>query len=439
MTEGHERNERPATQGAFGGRQLSRRHLLRTLGIGAGAFALSSLVACDPDEPVAAPASPRPSPSAPVDVDWEAWWAEQELTGELAFANWPYYIDRRRDNSHPSIDRFTAETGIAVDYFRPINDNAVFLDKIRPALQAGEPTGYDIIVISNGPELTELISSGWVIPLNHAFLPHFAQNAGPLVRGPVWDPQNAYSVAWQSGFTGIAYTPEAVEALGREPRSFQDLWDPALAGHVGMLSDLVELGSVGLLAIGIDPSISTADNWRMAADRLTRQRDAVGARFYDQGYVDALSRRNTWISVAWSGDIFQLNNLGDPDVRFVVPNEGAMFWTDNMLIPAGALHPLDALAYMDFVYRVGVAAMIANWVWYVCPVPAAEAVVAGALGSPEVARSPLVFPGEGIIGHAVEGDAGQELLGSRVRNYYVYESPEDYAEWVSVFEPVVYG
>jgi spermidine/putrescine transport system substrate-binding protein len=439
MSDGHERNERAAGPERLPGRQLSRRHLLRSFGLGAGALALSSLVACDPDDPVAAPASPSPSPSAPVDVDWEAWWAEQQITGELDFANWPYYIDRRRDNSHPSIERFTAETGIAVDYFRPINDNAVFLDKIRPALQAGEPTGYDIIVISNGPELTELISSGWATPLDHTRLPHFAQNAGPLVRDPVWDLGNVHTVAWQSGFTGIAFTPEAVEALGREPRSFQDMWDPALAGKVGMMSDVVELGSVGLLAIGVDPSVSTVDNWRTAADRLHRQRDAVDARFYDQGYVDALSRRDTWISLAWSGDIFQLNNLGEPDIRFVIPNEGAMFWTDNMLIPAGSLHPLDALTYMDFVYRVGIAAMIANWVWYVCPVPSAAPVVAGALGSPEVARSPLVFPGEGITGHAVEGDAGQELLGSRVRNYYVYENPEDYAEWVSIFEPVVFG
>ncbi|HSD48791.1 MAG TPA: spermidine/putrescine ABC transporter substrate-binding protein, partial [Actinomycetota bacterium] len=367
-------------------------------------------------------------------------WADQRIFGELDFANWPYYIDRTRDNSHPSLDLFTAETGIAVDYVRPIRDNAAFLELIRPALEVGEPTGYDIIVISNGPELTELISSGWATPLDHTRLPHFEQNAGPLVRDPVWDPGNRYTLSWQSGLTGIAYTPEAVTALGREPTSFEDMWDPALAGKVGMMSDLVELGSAGLLAIGVDPSVSTVDNWTRAAERLLAQRDATQPRFYDQGYVDALSRRDTWITMAWSGDIFQLSNLGQPDLRFVVPAEGAMFWTDNMLIPANSLHPLDALTYMDFVYRAGVAAMIANWVWYICPVPAAEEIVRNELDNPEVARSPLVFPGEGIIGHAVGGgDGGQELLGSRVRNYFVYEDPAEYAEWVSVFEPIVYG
>ncbi len=320
--------------------------------------------------------------------------------------------------------------------------NAGFLDEIRPALEAGNPVGYDLIVISNGPELSEMIRSGWVIPLDRSRLPTFEQYAGPLVRGPVWDPDNTYSIAWQSGLTGIAYAPEAVDALGHEPTSIQDLWNPALAGKVGMMSDLVELGSAGLLAVGIDPSVSTPDNWRTAADMLQRQRDAVDPRYYDQGYVDALTRRDTWISLAWSGDIFQLNNLGQPDLRFVVPAEGAMFWTDNMLIPANAAHPLDALTFMDFVYRPRIAAMIADWVWYVCPVPAAKPIVAKQLDDKAVARSPLVFPGAGLIGHAVEGttgDGGPELLGSRIRNYYVYADADEYRAWADTFEPIVFA
>jgi spermidine/putrescine transport system substrate-binding protein len=421
---------------------ISRRALLRGFG---GALALTVVGACD-REPAAGPAvtgSPTPaatpSPDAPA-VDWDAWWAEQELTGTLDFANWPYYIDRRRDNSHPSLDRFTETQGVAVNYYRPIRENARFLDRIRPSLQAGEPIGYDLIVISNGPELSELIGSGWVVPLDHSRLPNFERFAGPLVRGPIWDPENRFSIAWQSGLTGIAYAPEAVELLGHEPRSVEDLWNPALRGRVGMLSDLVELGSLGLLAAGIAPSVSTPDNWRTAATILEDQKGAVDPRYYDQGYVDALGRRDILIALAYSGDIFQLNNLGDPDLRFVVPAEGAMLWTDNLLIPANAAHPLDALTYMNFVYRPQIAAMIANWVWYICPVPAAKPIVASDLGNPAVARSPLVFPGAELIGDAVEGTgAGTELLGSRVHDYYVYADAQDYDAWTAVFEPIVYG
>jgi spermidine/putrescine transport system substrate-binding protein len=413
--------------------------------MGTGALAISALpvlAACDRDADGTAGPTGRTTGSSPTGedaVDWDAWWAEQEVTGQVDFANWPYYIDRRRDNSHPSLELFTRETGIEVNYYRPIRDNATFLDKIRPALEAGEPTGYDIIVITNGPELTELVESGWVTPLDHSRLPNFAAHAGPLIRNPVWDRGNRYSVAWQSGLTGIAYSPEAADVLGRAPTSFEDLWDPALTGRVGMMSDLVELGSVGLLAIGVDPAVSTPDNWETAAERLRVQKEIVHPRYYDQGYLEALSRRDTWITMAWSGDIFQLRNLGQPDLRFVVPAEGVLFWTDNMLIPREAAHPLDALTLMDFVYRPDVAAMIADWVWYICPVPDAKPIVARELGDPEVARSPLVFPGRDLIGRPIDVGGEQELLGSRVRNYYVYESRDEYERWRALFEPIVFG
>lgn len=428
-------------------RQLSRREVLRSIGAGALTLSsLSALAACETDASSPGPGpsatGPAPSPSQAPAVDADAFWAEQAITGELDFANWPYYIDRRRDSSHPSLELFTAETGIRVNYSRTIRENARFLDKIRPALQAGEPIGYDLIVISNGPELTELIGNGWVVPLDHSRLPNFDRFAGPLVRGPLWDPQNRYSMAWQSGLTGIAYGPEAVDALGHEPTSMQDLWNPALAGKVGMMSDLVELGSAGLLAVGVEPSVSTPDNWRTAAEMLRRQKDAVDPRYYDQSYVDALTRRDIWATLAWSGDIFQLNNLGQPELRFVVPSEGAMFWTDNMLIPANAAHPLDALTYMNFVYRPKVAATIADWVWYICPVPAARPIIAQQFGDTAVARSPLVFPGPELIGDRVNvGDdgTGGELLGSRVRDYYVYADADEYGDWESVFEPIVFS
>jgi spermidine/putrescine transport system substrate-binding protein len=427
--------------------RASRREVLRGLGMGAlAAASLPILAACEPGGDSGATGATAstttgstgasPSPSPQTEVDWDAFWAEQQVTGTLDFANWPYYIDRDRHSNHPSLELFTRRFDIKVNYSRTIRENARFMDRIRPALQAGEPIGYDLIVISNGPELSELINSGWLTPLSHAWLPNFEENAGRLVRGPLWDPENRYSVAWQSGLTGIAYSPEAVDALGHRPTSIQDLWNPALRGKVGMLSDLVELGSAGMLAVGIDPAASTPDDWRTAADMLDLQKHAVEPRYYDQGYVDALGRRDTWITLAWSGDIFQINNLGQPELEFVVPTEGAMFWTDNMLIPRNAEHPLDALVYMDFVYRPSVAAMIADWVWYICPVPTAAEIVEKRYDDPTVANSPLVFPG-----NSLSADPGSHVgsLGQYVRNYYVYADPDEYAEWTSVFQPVVYS
>jgi spermidine/putrescine transport system substrate-binding protein len=410
---------------------VSRRAILRGLGIAAGTAVLAGCTR-PPTGPsgVPPPTSPTPEPSDP-----RTWWRDRTSTGQVRFANWPYYIDRRRDNSHPSLEAFTRETGIQVTYSRPIRGNERFLERLRPFLEAGEPPPWDLIVMTNGPELSTLVREGWVLPLDHGRLPTFDRYAGPLVRDPAWDPGNRYSVAWQSGFTGLGYRPEAVEALGRAPRSVQDLWDPRLQGRVGMMSDLLELGSFGMLGLGIEPESSGPDEWRLAADHLRAQRDAVAPRYYDQGYLQALARGDTWLSLAWSGDVFQLNQLGHPELRFTMPEEGAMFWTDNMMIPAGAENPVDALALMDFVYRPRIAGLIADWVWYVTPVPAAKQVVAGRLDDPVVAKSPLVFPPVDALSD--EGEGGP--LGAPIRDYRVFETPQEYEDWRSIFEPTIYG
>jgi spermidine/putrescine transport system substrate-binding protein len=104
--------------------------------------------------------------------------------------------------------------------------------------------------------------------------------------------------------------------------------------------------------------------------------------------------------MAWSGDIFQANASG-PSLEFVIPTEGAPIWTDNMCIPKHATHPVDAMTYIDFVYDPKIAAMIAEAVNYVTPVPGAQAVIkadaAAASASDkasllQIADSPLVFP-----------------------------------------------
>jgi spermidine/putrescine transport system substrate-binding protein len=358
-------------------------------------------------------------------IDWDRWWARQEPTGFLDFANWPYYIDRRSDNSHPSLEVFTDETGSRVNYYRPIRDLATFVGRILPELLAGQPTGYDLIVITNGPELSRLINGNHLIPLDHDRLPTFAANASDLVKNPSWDPGNQYSVAWQSGLTGIAYRPEAVEALGREPRGLVDLWDHRLRGRVGMLRDLTDLGSFGLLAEGVDPASSTISEWAKAAARLDEQkRSGVVRGYYDQSYVRALRRGDIWLTQAWSGDIFQLQQTGHPELRFVVPQEGGMLWTDNLLIPRGASHPADALSYMDFVYRPEIAAMIADWVQYITPVPASRTIIQQRYEDRTVANSPLVFP------TLAPGASG---VSSRFYTYPAFGTPLEERRWDDLF------
>ena len=390
--------------------RYSRRHLLKAAGAGVLGVSLSGVLA-------------RGAAAAHVGgppVGSKAWWAQQKKAGELDFANWPLYIDTNH-GKHPSLQQFTKATGIKVNYYEVIQDNAPFYAKISPTLQAGQSTGYDIIVMTNGWQLTELINHGWLIPLDLSRVPNFAKYASPIVKSPNYDRRNAHTVTWQSGFTGIGYDPRKT---GREIKSVHDLFDPKFKGHIGMMSDNTELGSVGLLALGIDPATSTRADWSKAAKMLQNQRSLV-RQYYDQSYIKALEDGDTWISQAWSGDIYQANASGYPHLKFVVPKEGVMVWHDNMCIPLHAKHPVDALEWMNFYYQPKIAAEVADWVNYVCPVPAARNVILKQIKDPAVAKSPLVFP--------------TKAMTTKTRGYYTFKNYDDYNTWNNTFNPIIQG
>ena len=346
-------------------RRISRRDLLKYAGAGAGAMGLSAfLAACG----VSGTSDKGTKKAAAFD------WSKARKAGQLNFANWPLYIDSSEPGVHPSLEKFTKETGIEVNYRPVINENESFLATIIPSLQAGKPTDWDLMVITGGMPINRLIRNNWLIPLDHSRLPNFKQYARPSVKDPNYDPGNRFSIAWQSGMTGIGYNSKKV---GREIKSFHDLFDPAFKGKVGLFGDNQDLPNLTLVGLGIDPAESTPDDWQKAADFLIDKRDAGIIRsFYEQDYIDALQNGDTWISMAWSGDIFAVATYeGHPELKYVVPEEGGVFWTDNMVIPAKAAHPLDAIMYMDFVYRPEIAAMIADWVAYTSPVPAAKEII----------------------------------------------------------------
>jgi spermidine/putrescine transport system substrate-binding protein len=391
--------------------RMSRRTLLRGAGAGAGAVALSSLLAaCGIQGSIAAQSQDK--------VNWTKYWAAQKKTDVLNFANWPLYIDESHGKM-PSLEMFTKATGIRVNYQAVIQDNAPFYATVAPQLRAHESTGYDIVVMTNGWELTEMINNGFVAELDHSRLPNFATYADGNVKNPNYDPGNKHSVVYQTGFTGIAYNSKLID---REITSFADLLDPAFSGHVGMMSDNTELGSAALLALGIKPADSTPADWKRAAAWLRKQQPLVSG-YYDQSYIDKLQNGDTWISQAWSGDVFQAIASGNKHLKFVTPKEGQMIWHDNMMIPRQAANPVSALEWMNFYYTPKIAGTVEDWVNYVCPVPAAKQYIKKTLDDAAVADSPLVFP--------------RAAVNKLSNNFYVYKDYDEFQLWNDTFNPII--
>ncbi len=406
--------------------RLTRRGFLRAAGVGAAGLGLPPLLA----------ACARETGTAGVDVH-ELFSGPPE--GQVNFANWPIYIDKAKDPETgeryvPTLRKFEEETGISVIYKEVIQDNPSFFGKLQPQLQAGQSTGWDIIVISNGWEFTALVKNGWVYPLDTTKRPNFDAHANDWAKDPPFDPGAKHSMVWQSGLTGIAVNRDLVEA---PITKLEDLADPHKLppGGVGML--VSEMADFVMWNLGIDPETSTPEDWRVAADWLLKQRETGLVRqYYEQNYVDDLTNGNLAACMAWSGDILYYHTWGGyPNLEFVFPEGGCLFWTDNMMIPAGAEHPVSALTLMDFYYRPRIATMVAEWVLYMSPVKevrdliledARKAEEKGWKGYArklyETANSEYLFPTE-------------ELL-ARTRFGRTFESDEEKAEWDAIFEPI---
>ena len=313
--------------------------------------------------------------------------------GELVMANWPLYIDKSGSTS-PTVTSFEEQHGIDMAYKVVINDNEEFFGTIREPLAQGQSIGYDIIVMTDWM-IEKMNRLNYLEPLHLDQMPNFEANAAEKFKDPWFDPGNEHSLPWAAGITGIGYD---ISLTGRELTSVNDLFDPEFAGRVGLFLEMRDTFGLILASMGVASTDATVEDVQEAQRILLEHRDKIRG-FYGNDYADQLATGNLAVSMAWSGDIFALS-LDNPNLRFVIPEEGAMRWSDNMAIPAGAEHPTDAHLFMNHVYDPRIAANITEWVWYESPVAEVQQIVQQdvAGGGPgylkKLAESELVFPSE---------------------------------------------
>jgi spermidine/putrescine transport system substrate-binding protein len=319
----------------------------------------------------------------------------------LNFSNWPLYIDEKKVKRggkkvtvNPTLEAFEKKTGIKVDYVADVNDNSEFFGVVRNQLADCKPTGRDIMVLTDWMA-ARLVGLGWLQKLDPSKMPNVEANLVANLKSPGWDEKREYSVPWQSGLTGIAYNAK----LTKEVRSFDELLTrPDLKGKVSLLSEMHDTMLFMLLLEGADPEDFTADEFSAAVDRLQKATDAGQIRsFTGNEYAQDLVKGNIVACEAWSGDVIQLQ-FDNPDIKFVAPEEGLALWSDNMLVPNKADHKANAEQLMNYYYEPEVAAQLAAWVNYICPVQGAKEAMEKI--DPELAANKLIFPDERTLSNA---------------------------------------
>jgi spermidine/putrescine transport system substrate-binding protein len=367
--------------------QLTRLELLRRTALGGAALSLPGfLAACG---------GGGKSSSATTN-------GAKKLAKDLNFSNWTLYIDiDEKTKKRPTLDEFQKKTGVHVNYFEDINSNDEYFGKIRGPLSRGQSIDRDIIVMTDNSRYPSLlIQKGWAEKLDSSAIPN-KKNIVPALQHPGWDPDRTYSLPWQSGMTGIAWNSE----LTKPVRTIdQLLTDPGLKGKVTLIDNMGDTLGLVVLSNGDDPANITDDVFQRAIDKIKKAVDSGHVRqFTGNDYSGPLSKGDLHAAVAWSGDVVQLQ-ADNPKLEYNLPTTGGMIWTDNMMIPTGG-DAYTASVYMNYVYDPAVAAKIAAYVNYICPVAGAKEVLAKT--DRKLASNPLIFPPKSVLDqvHVIDAKA----------------------------------
>ncbi|MEU4714421.1 spermidine/putrescine ABC transporter substrate-binding protein [Micromonospora purpureochromogenes] len=312
---------------------------------------------------------------------------------KLAFANWPQYmdVDEKDESKRPSLDAFVQKTGIQVTYTEDINDNNEFFGKVQNQLASCQSTDRDVIVLTDWMA-ARMIRLGWIQKLDPAKIPNVAANMLPSLINRSFDPDNRIAIPWQSGLAGLAYNGNVTKEL----RTVDELLTrPDLKGKVTALSEMRDTMGLLLQSNGHDPANFTGAQFDDALNKLKKAVDSGQIRkFTGNDYAPDLAKGDIAACIGWSGDVIQLTGE-DEKIKFVSPESGVMLFSDNMMVPNKATHKGNAEALINYYYEPAVAAQLAAYVNYICPVKGAQAEMEKI--DPELAANPLIFPDETLL------------------------------------------
>jgi len=362
----------------------SRRQFLSGVAGLGGAAALSACGTAAPGTGVGTPTKPTAAKD------------KSDIEKVVNWANWTLYLDYNdTKKNYPSLEQFKAKTGIKATYAEDIEDNTSYYAKIQAQLRLGQDFGKDVIVMTDWMA-AQLVRQGYVQQLDDAAIPN-KKNILPNLLGVDYDKGRHYSLTWQSGFTGLAWNTKELDKLGIKMNTISDLWDSRLKGKIEVLSEMRDTIGLILLDQGKTPTQFTDDEFNGALSVLETQLNNGQIRqVKGNSYKEDLKSGDALAVIGWSGDITGLNSEVQSDkFSFAIPKAGGLLWSDNLMIPIGSPHKKNAETLIDFYYDPKIAAEVAAYVNYICPVQGAHEELLKI--DPTMAASKMIFPDQAML------------------------------------------
>ena len=314
----------------------------------------------------------------------------------VRWANWTFYLDYDDETrSRPTLEAFTEESGIRVEYVEDIEDNDTFYGKVQSQLAQGQDIGFDIVTPTDWMA-ARLIRQGYVQELDHANIPNL-DNLVDGLRDVDFDPGRKRSITWQSGYGLVAWNTELVpEGIN----SISDLWKPEYKGRVEVLSEMRDTIGLIMLDQGVDISGDWGDDEFYDALAVVEENIKSGQIRQVRGnsYTEDLISGDAIAVIGWSGDIVALNFEADDKFAYKIVDSGVTLWSDNLMVPIGATHKKNAELLMNHYYQPEVAAEVAAWVNFITPVEGAREAMEEI--DPELMDNELIFPDSDTLAKA---------------------------------------
>ncbi|WP_417347529.1 extracellular solute-binding protein [Ferrimonas sp.] len=320
--------------------------------------------------------------------------ASQAANDVVYFYNWSEYIPEGL------LTEFEKETGIKVIYTTYDSNEAM-----HAKLKLTGAKGYDIVVPSTY-FVAKMRDEGLLQPIDQSKLSNF-KHLDPVMLDKAYDPGNQYSIPYVWGATGIGINTDFVDPA--TITGWKDLWDPKWKGQLMLMNDQREVFHMALRILGYSANSTDPKELEEAYQYLKKLMPNALVFNSDTPSLPYMAGEVS-LGMIWNGSAFEANK-NDPAITMIYPKEGAIFWMDNLSIPAGAENVDAAHKLINFLLRPDVAAKVCEEVGYPTPNKTAKGML-----DPEFANNPIVYPPEDVV----KAGEFQSDVGEAVRIYDKY-------------------
>jgi len=297
----------------------------------------------------------------------------RSYSGTVKVYNWSEYI------AEGLLQTFKDEYGVDVVY-----DTFESMDEARSKVFVGN-SGYDVVVLSDYV-IPDGIEGGFLEELDYDNIPNF-KHVDDKFKDPPYDPGNKYSLPYMWGTTGLGVnTKEVAEKVTGWKNVFDENFLKEYSKKVTMISEARELIGAALKYLG--HSLNSVDDNELeeAKQALLAQKPYLAKYADATDYIPGLAGGQFFVSHAYNGDVYVAKD-DNPDLEYVIPNEGATLWTDNMTIAKGAPNKAAGEAFVNYILSPEVDALITNFRYYANPNKDANELVL-----PVIKEDPAIYP-----------------------------------------------